>query len=150
MDKRNHIDHQDDDDDDQDYSQDNDPDRGFISKNLEAERKRRKKLNDRQLQLRSLVPNITNARTQTISPFYFFFIIFYNNDYFKFMSVLLMQMNKATIITDAITYIEELRKSVEELTNQILQMEATDEEKKAKCQEMDAEQETNNKCGIPV
>lgn len=33
-------------------------------------------------------------------------------------------MNKATIITDAITYIEELKTTVEELSNQLLQMDA--------------------------
>ncbi|KAK4439277.1 Transcription factor DYT1 [Sesamum alatum] len=99
MDKRKkHIDAQDDDDEDSKY----------ISKNLNAERKRRKKLSDRQLELRSL-------------------------------------MNKATIITDAITYIEELKQSVEDLTHQLHQMEATSvaQEKPDDFKEIDAEQETN-------
>ncbi|KAL3625256.1 hypothetical protein CASFOL_030710 [Castilleja foliolosa] len=34
-------------------------------------------------------------------------------------------MNKATIITDAITYIEEMKNTVEELTHQLHEMEAT-------------------------
>ncbi|KAL0398700.1 UNVERIFIED_CONTAM: Transcription factor DYT1 [Sesamum radiatum] len=100
MDKRKHIDAQDDDDDD-------DQDRKYISKNLNAERRRRKKLSDRQLELRSL-------------------------------------MNKATIITDAITYIEELQKSVEDLTDQLHQMEATSvAEEKPNFKEIDADQEMN-------
>ncbi|KAL9146555.1 hypothetical protein ABFS82_13G117900 [Erythranthe guttata] len=119
MDKRKKID-----------QEDNSVDREFISKNLEAERRRRKKLNDRQLELRSLVPIITN-------------------------------MNKATIITDAIAYIEELRNSVEELTDQILQMEATDEVRNTKFEDINIndddhqmkiapEVEVNHICGTKI
>ncbi|KAL8460226.1 hypothetical protein ACS0TY_031167 [Phlomoides rotata] len=51
-------------------------------------------------------------------------------------------MNKATIITDAITYIEEQKKSVEELSNQLLQMETTNnaDEEKIKSETIDEEQ----------
>ncbi|XP_075089871.1 transcription factor DYT1-like [Nicotiana tabacum] len=63
------------------------------SKNLILERKRRQKLNERLLALRSLVPNITN-------------------------------MTKETIITVAITYISELQTNVNNLTEQLLEMEA--------------------------
>nr|GME15104.1 transcription factor DYT1 [Ipomoea batatas] len=69
-------------------------DREFKSKNLQAERRRREKLSQRLLELRSLVPNITN-------------------------------MTKETIITDAISYIEELQNNVKELSSQLLEMEAT-------------------------
>lgn len=59
-------------------------------------------------------------------------------------------MNKATIITDAITYIEELKTCVEELSNQLLQMEATTfGEEKIKVKESDVEQEMK-KLGIRV
>ncbi|OIT33499.1 transcription factor dyt1 [Nicotiana attenuata] len=66
----------------------------YKSKNLDAERRRRQKLSERLLELRSLVPNITN-------------------------------MTKETIITDAITYIRELQTNVNNLSEQLLEMEAT-------------------------
>ncbi|CAL1397681.1 unnamed protein product [Linum trigynum] len=62
--------------------------KGYKSKNLIAERKRRQKLTDRLLMLRASVPIITN-------------------------------MNKATIIDDAITYIQELMRNVEVLSDQL-------------------------------
>ncbi|KAK3188195.1 hypothetical protein Dsin_027756 [Dipteronia sinensis] len=70
----------------------------FKSKNLHAERRRRQKLSDRLLTLRSLVPMITN-------------------------------MNKATIIEDAITYVEVLQRDVKILSDQLLEMESSSEEK---------------------
>ncbi|XP_076959416.1 transcription factor DYT1-like [Bidens hawaiensis] len=72
---------------------DNGHDGKFKSKNLKAERKRREKLKSRMLELRSVVPKITN-------------------------------MNKETIITDAIDYIHELKVSVTNLSNELLEMEA--------------------------
>ncbi|KAH7858094.1 hypothetical protein Vadar_019895 [Vaccinium darrowii] len=78
------------------------------SKNLKAERRRRKKLNDRLLELRSL-------------------------------------MNKGTIITDAIAYVEELQKSASDLTNQLLEMEATlVEESKMPIEAIDAAEKMQN------
>nr|GEX53678.1 hypothetical protein [Tanacetum cinerariifolium] len=71
---------------------DNDPDEKFKSKNLNAERKRREKLKNRMLELRSVVPKITN-------------------------------LNKETIVIDAIDYIQELKISVEDLTREIYAME---------------------------
>ncbi|XLR58746.1 hypothetical protein HN51_013127 [Arachis hypogaea] len=68
----------------------------YKSKNLETERRRRQKLSDRLLMLRSLVPIITN-------------------------------MNKATIIEDAITYIKNLKDKVDSLTRELQEIEATSE-----------------------
>lgn len=60
-------------------------------------------------------------------------------------------MNKATIISDAITYIEELKRSVEELSNQLLQMETTNyvDQEKIKSETRDEEQEMK-KMGIII
>ncbi|CAA3006166.1 transcription factor DYT1-like [Olea europaea subsp. europaea] len=93
MGKKKHIDSDDEDD-------------KYKSKNLEAERRLRKKLNDRLLELRSL-------------------------------------MNKATIMTDAVTYIEQLRRHVKDLSNQLLKMDTTfvKEEETTKIEEIDSAEE---------
>jgi hypothetical protein len=52
-----------DEDDEKDAGGDGQPAAEFKSKNLEAERKRRGKLNRNILELRSVVPNITKVRT---------------------------------------------------------------------------------------
>ncbi|XP_059639465.1 transcription factor DYT1-like [Cornus florida] len=83
----------------------------YKSKNLVAERRRRQKLSDRLLELRALVPIITN-------------------------------MNKATIIIDAISYIQELQKCVRDLSDEIHEMEAIcEEESKTQSEEIDAAEE---------
>ncbi|GAB2298791.1 hypothetical protein Dimus_032869 [Dionaea muscipula] len=89
--------------------EDNNEDGNFKSKNLHAERNRRQRIGDRLLQLRALVPNITN-------------------------------MKKATIICDAIDYINELEEKVSELTGQLSvmdddQVSDSDEEMKSRSQE---------------
>ncbi|KAL3377445.1 hypothetical protein AABB24_003718 [Solanum stoloniferum] len=90
----------------------------YKSKNLKAERNRRQKLSERLLQLRSLVPNITN-------------------------------MTKETIITDAITYIRELQMNVDNLSEQLLEMEATHgEEPETKNEEIIDTAEEMGKWGI--
>ncbi|KAB2060454.1 hypothetical protein E1A91_A10G019800v1 [Gossypium mustelinum] len=90
----------------------------FKSKNLQAERRRRQKLSDRLLTLRSLVPIITN-------------------------------MNKATIIDDAITYIQELQKTSQVLSEQLLEMEGSSEESVMPMKlEIDVAQHDMKKCGI--
>ncbi|PPS01782.1 hypothetical protein GOBAR_AA18876 [Gossypium barbadense] len=84
----------------------------FKSKNLQAERRRRQKLSDRLLTLRSL-------------------------------------MNKATIIDDAITYIQELQKTSQVLSEQLLEMEGSSEESVMPMKlEIDVAQHDMKKCGI--
>lgn len=59
-------------------------------------------------------------------------------------------MNKGTIITDAIAYVEELQKSASDLTNQLLEMEATlVEESKMPIEAIDAAEKMQN-WGIKV
>ncbi|KAK6149814.1 hypothetical protein DH2020_017339 [Rehmannia glutinosa] len=61
---------------------------------------------------------------------------------------IITNMNKASIITDAITYIEELKNTVEELTDQLQQMEAVGvDEEKIKFEAINSEQEMK-KLGI--
>lgn len=60
-------------------------------------------------------------------------------------------MNKGTIIEDAITYIQELKKNVEVLTDMLQEMEASssEEETKTRVSEIDASEEMKQ-CGIKV
>lgn len=52
-------------------------------------------------------------------------------------------MNKATIMTDAVTYIEQLRRHVKDLSNQLLKMDTTfvKEEETTKIEEIDSAEE---------
>ncbi|CAI0468030.1 unnamed protein product [Linum tenue] len=92
--------------------------KGYKSKNLIAERKRRQKLTDRLLMLRASVPIITNASLQSLC--------LPKDSQFRISSPInfsgfgwFLQMNKATIIDDAITYIQELMRNVEVLSDQL-------------------------------
>ncbi|KHN07694.1 Transcription factor DYSFUNCTIONAL TAPETUM 1 [Glycine soja] len=96
----------------------------FKSKNLEVERRRREKLSTRILLLRSLVPIITMQQPLELH-----------------------LMNKATIVEDAITYIETQQNIVQSLSYELHEMEATSEEIKPKKEEIDAAEEMN-KLGI--
>ncbi|KAK1375195.1 Helix loop helix DNA-binding domain protein [Heracleum sosnowskyi] len=92
-----------------------DHDSKFKSPNLLAERKRREKLDSRLLELRALVPKITD-------------------------------MTKPAIITDAISYIHELKSHVQELSDQIIAMEATinEHEQQTERSEIGSAQEMEN------
>lgn len=60
-------------------------------------------------------------------------------------------MNKATIVEDAITYIQELQKNVKDLSDQLLEMEASSEEEAMQgTKTIDAAAEDMNTCGIQV
>lgn len=60
-------------------------------------------------------------------------------------------MNKATIIDDAITYIQELQKTSEVLSEQLLEMEGSSEESvMPRKLEIDVAQHDMKKCGIEV
>ncbi|KAK2978966.1 hypothetical protein RJ640_017530 [Escallonia rubra] len=62
---------------------------------------------------------------------------------------IITNMNKATIITDAITYIKELQKCVEDLSNQLHEMEAaTEEEPATKSYEIDDTKDQMNQWEI--
>lgn len=52
-------------------------------------------------------------------------------------------MNKATIMTDAVTYIEQLRRHVKDLSNQLLKMDTNfvKEEETTKIEEIDSAEE---------
>ncbi|KAJ6999647.1 hypothetical protein NC653_010399 [Populus alba x Populus x berolinensis] len=62
---------------------------------------------------------------------------------------IITNMNKGTIIEDAITYIQELKKNVEALTDMLQEMEASssEEEFKTRVNEIDASEEMKQ-CGI--
>lgn len=119
----------------------------FKSKNLKAERRRREKLSSRLLELRALVPKITNVILN--------FLLVRNMSFFFLMKFkvrdLSLQMTKPTIITDAISYIHELKSRVQELSDQILAMEATinEHEQLLERSEVDVAQEMKN-WGIEV
>ncbi|WZY69091.1 hypothetical protein YC2023_001331 [Brassica napus] len=86
----------------------------FKSPNLEAERRRREKLHGRLMALRSHVPIVTNVNS-TILYFYLLCVcvcVCFGDD-------------STSIVEDAITYIGELQKIVQNLTEKLHEMEET-------------------------
>ena len=97
----------------------------FKSPNLEAERRRREKLHGRLMALRSHVPTVTNVKS-TILDFCSLCVcvLVMIAVVFVFLFVVI-QMSKASIVEDAITYIGALQKIVENLTEKLHEMEET-------------------------
>ncbi|BBH03612.1 basic helix-loop-helix DNA-binding superfamily protein [Prunus dulcis] len=83
--------------------------KGLPAKNLMAERRRRKKLNDRLYMLRSVVPKISKAFVERIAPF----------TGFQNASVQLKMMDRASILGDAIEYLKELLQKINNLHNEL-------------------------------
>ncbi|CAL9205500.1 unnamed protein product [Musa hybrid cultivar] len=75
----------------------------FPAKNLMAERRRRKKLNDRLYMLRSVVPKISKVR----------------NICFQFFQISTFQMDRASILGDAVEYLKELLQRINDLQNEL-------------------------------
>ena len=86
------------------------------SKNLVAERKRRKKLNDRLYALRALVPIITK-----VINILFIFVTCVTSLGFcnVFLTLICLQLDRATILVDAIEYVKQLQKQEKELKEEL-------------------------------
>lgn len=103
----------------------------YKSKNLHAERRRREKLSQRLLQLRSLVPIITDVIITIHLCFSFshghcqFLLVYHLVILTLIFFFFFIKMNKGTIIEDAITYVLELQGKVQELTGMLNDMEAS-------------------------
>lgn len=87
------------------------------SKNLVAERKRRKKLNDRLYALRALVPIITKV----INILFIFITCVTGLGYILlcFLTLICLQLDRATILVDAIEYVKQLQKQEKELKDEL-------------------------------
>lgn len=91
----------------------------FKSPNLEAERRRREKLHSRLMALRSHVPIVTNVNPKS----QFSFILCACVLVMIVVVFCFIQMTKASIVEDAICYIGELQKIVQNLTEKLHEME---------------------------
>ncbi|KAK4362083.1 hypothetical protein RND71_017324 [Anisodus tanguticus] len=98
--------------------------KGLPAKNLMAERRRRKKLNDRLYMLRSVVPKISKFKRI----YALVFKLVERNEIFRLLDCLIMEasswvqlemMDRASILGDAIEYLKELLQKINDLHNEL-------------------------------